>query len=336
MSSNNRLTRRDALRLFGAVSAGALALGNSVQATFGQASQTAASDYMQGAGFYRFKLGEMDCTVVNDGVIKTKPNEFFINPPDMIARLLREQFLPTDELTLHVNTLVVHSGKRIALMDTGIGNTLGPMAGHLFTNLKRAGYTPGSITDVFISHTHFDHIGGNYDAAGHLNFPNATFHLSKKEWTISNAKENYLTQAKIPDGMKNMLLDAIKQNIAPLKDRVKLFDTDTEVLPGISSLQAYGHTPGHSTYLIRSGGDSLLYAGDMLHHLIQLLDPRVQMNGNFAVDAATDIRQKILTRVAAEKMKMMTAHFPFPGIGNLRSRGTKENSYEWVTADWQW
>lgn len=338
MKNNHKalFSRRELLRVLGLAGIGLTVAGSLSNTASAQKKTDSAKDDLQGAGFYRFKLGALDCAVVSDGFFKLKPSEFFINKPAEIKASLEAAFLPTDEINLGINTLIVRNGNNIALFDTGVGNYNGESGGRLLKNLERADVKPEEITDVFFSHAHFDHIGGNFNSQNALNFPKATFHLSEKEWTTATGEKEFFGDLKVDETLKKTLLDAIRKNLVPLKDRIKLFKTDTEILPGIKAVTAYGHTPGHSTYLIESNGDSLLYVGDLIHHIIQLSNPQIQMNGNSYLQQSADSRRKILENVATHKTKMMTAHFPFPGIGHVRRKDNKQQSFEWVPIQWQW
>ena len=140
--------------------------------------------------------------------------------------MLRAAGAPTDRITLSVNALLVRMGHRVVLIDTG----LGPKAhGALLESLHDAGVKPTAVTDVLITHSHGDHVGGLVDAEGHLAFPKATIRMSSPEWEFMQSKGS-------PDVAK-----VISKKVHP-------FEPGAEVLPGIKSVPLKGHTPGHTGY----------------------------------------------------------------------------------------
>ncbi len=144
------------------------------------------------------------------------------------------------------------------LFDTGAGTNFGPGAGKLSGSLAEAGIDPQSVTDIFISHSHGDHVGGLVKADGTLAFPNAAIHLSKAEWEFMSG---------CAEQAKSMGIGTSPRVATEAK--VVEFAPGAELVPGIvKAVDIKGHTPGHSGYLITSGADSLLYVGDSMHHFI--------------------------------------------------------------------
>lgn len=337
-------SRRDALRTFGGAGLGMFltSLVNPVSIS-GQTKEKLAvkipvqKDNLQGAGFYRFKVGNLECFAVSDGSIFMPPVEFFSAPKAEVEQILRENFLPTERLTLHINTLIVKSSGKTILMDTGGGKNLGPTAGFLPANLEKAGIKPAEITDVVFSHAHFDHIGGTIAGKNKNFFPNAKFHISQKEWDEAIKKSDYFGGKKIDETLKKTILDAIDEDLAPFKNRFSFFRSDTEIAPGIMAMPAYGHTPGHAVYQVKSGAESLLFVGDLIHHAaVQFARPEITMFGDSYPTEAAAARRKILERVARERFLLMGSHLPYPGIGHIRARKESRTSYEWIPIEWQW
>lgn len=340
-TNTEKFTRRGVLRLFGAAGLGLAAANTDFFNARAQEKKPLQSKQsganLQGAGFYRFKVGDLECVAVSDGSIFLPPAEFFSAPKAEVEQILRENFLPTERLTLHINTLIVKSNGKTILMDTGGGKNLGPTAGFLPANLEKAGIKPAEITDVVFSHAHFDHIGGTIAGKNKNFFPNAKFHISQKEWDEAIKKSDYFGGKKIDETMKKVIFDAIDEDLAPLKNRISFFSSDTEIAPGIVAMPAYGHTPGHAVYQVKSGAESLLFVGDLIHHAaVQLARPEITMFGDSYPSEAAAVRQKILKRIAAEKQSMMGAHLPFPGVGHIRARAEKGAAYEWFPIEWQW
>lgn len=342
-----RLSRRDALCGLGGAGLGLLSvsaanpLSVAAQGTSKGPKTTSpdspSKENLQGAGFYRFKVGEFECAVISDGIINLPPQLLFIAPKSEIEQVLRDNFLPIDKLTLHINALVVKTDRSVVLMDTGVGNTFGPTVGFLKTNLQRAGIAPEAITDIVFTHAHFDHIGGTIDAADQFNYPRARYHLSQPEWEMSKKPKAFLGQAKVDEATLQVIEEGIRHNLDPLKDRVSLFKSDSEIIPGITATTAYGHTPGHSAYLVTSGNERLLFVGDLIHHAaVQFARPGWYVSGDSSPEQAIAARKRIIDRVVDDRILLMGSHLPFPGVGHVRARDAQRTAYEWIPIEWQW
>ena len=269
-------------------------------------------------------VGDLQATAVRDGFLEF-PNDNKVfgvgHTPEEVAALLTSAGLPTDKLQLSLQPLLVQTVDRVLLFDTGAGSNFGPNAGQLLANLTAAGTDPKSVTDIFISHVHGDHVGGLVDANGALNFPNAKIHIAKAEWKFLQS----LGAEKAKDiGVSNY--DAL---VAGMKPKVDAFAPDSELVKGtVKAVDIKGHTPGHSGYLITQGPDSLLYVGDSMHHSIVSVQ-KADWPMNFDADQATGAksRAKLIADSAANGQRLFSPHFPFPGIGKFEK---KDDAYAWV------
>lgn len=338
----NQLSRREAFRLLGAgaIGAGSLAfIGETAAAQTSNALPDKNLTATQGAGFYKFKVGALECFVISDGVFTAPPfPTFAVNASKPAAEnVLRDYFLATNQVTVHINALLVKSGNKTVLIDTGSGANFGPTAGQLINNLTRAGVAPETITDVVFTHAHVDHAGGNTDATGKIAFPNARFHISQNEWETWTAKNVNLGQTKVDAQTGKSFIEITQKNLLPLKDRVSIFKPGAEIVTGISSVAAVGHTPGHTAYLVASGNESLLHAGDFAHHFaFQLVHPEWFTIADFEPTQAVATRKKLLDRAATDRTLIVGSHMPFPGLGHIRASNAARTSYEWIPVVWQW
>lgn len=273
-----------------------------------------------------FSIGTLSAFALRDGALEF-PNDNQVfgvgRTPEEVAAVLSAAGAPTDKIQLSLQPLLVKAGERVLLFDTGAASNFGPTAGKLPASLAAAGIAAASVTDIFVSHAHGDHIGGVVDAAGKLAFPNATVHLSKPEW-------EFLTQLDA-EKAKAFGIGNHAALIAALAPKLDAFAPDTELVPGaVKAVAIKGHTPGHSGYLIGSGADTLLYIGDAMHsHIVSVHKPEwvnaFDGGGDTAVAAAS--RRNLLEQNAATGQRIYAVHFPFPGVGKFEKRG---EGYAWT------
>lgn len=271
-----------------------------------------------------FTLGEFSAISLLDGTLSV-PNDNKVfgvgRTPADVAAVLAAAALPTDRLELSLQPLLVQTAERVLLFDAGAGANMGPSAGKLSASMATAGVAPATITDIFISHSHGDHVGGLVDGAGALAYPNATIHISAAEWQFLKGMTADKAAA-FGIGQHAALIAAITPKVAP-------FAPDTEIVPGaVKAVDIKGHTPGHSGYLISSGKTSLLYLGDTVHHFV-ISVRRPDWTIAFDADPATAqaSRKALLARSAASGQLIYAFHFPFPGVGKVTG---SEQAYSWV------
>jgi glyoxylase-like metal-dependent hydrolase (beta-lactamase superfamily II) len=263
-------------------------------------------------------VGELQATAVRDGFLEF-PNDNKVfgvgHTPEEVATLLSAAGLPTDKIQLSLQPLLVQTVNGALLFDTGAGSNFGPNAGQLLTNLASAGIDPKSVTDIFISHVHGDHVGGLVDANGALNFPNAKIHIAKAEWKF--------LQGLGADKAKNIGVSNYDALVAGMKPKLDVFAPGAELVKGtVKAVDIKGHTPGHSGYLITQGPESLLYVGDSMHHSIisvQKADWPMNFDGDQATGAKS--RAALIADSAGKGQRIYAVHFPFPGVGRFEKQG---------------
>ena len=275
-------------------------------------------------GVEAIKIGELSGLALRDGGMEL-PNDNKVfgleKTPEDVAAVLGGAGQPTDKLTLSIQPLLVKSADRVLLFDTGAGTNFGPGAGKLGESLAAAGIDANSVTDIFISHVHGDHIGGLVNAQGALAFPNAAIHISKPEWA-------YLSGMK-PEAAKELGIADQATLVAAMTPKVNAFEPSADLVPGVvQAVEIRGHTPGHSGYLITSGTDSVLYVGDSMHnYVVSVQKPEWTMayDGDRKTGAAS--RAALVAKLAADGQRVFSVHFPFPGIGKIEKQGDK---FVWV------
>ena len=221
--------------------------------------------------------------------------------PAEVAAVLKAAGQPTDHITLSIDALLVKTGDRVVLIDTGMG----PKAnGVLIGSLAKAGVTPDQVTDVLITHSHPDHIGGLLTADGKPAFSKAVVRMTDAEWASVKANPQ---QAAF---------------VAAIGPQVQPFAGGAEVLPGITSVVLKGHTPGHSGYEITSGTSKLLDIGDMAHSVVvSLAKPEWAMGYDSDKLTGETTRREELTALAKSGETIFAPHFPFPGTGTIKVQG---------------
>ena len=250
-----------------------------------------------------FQVGTLKLTVLHDAqyVVPNDAKAFGVDAsPAAMGEVLRAAGAPTDRITLSVNVLLVRTGRRVVLIDTG----LGPKAhGTLMASLGEAKVSPKAVTDILITHTHGDHTGGLLDANGHLAFPKATIRMASAEWAW-------------------MQKTGPEEVVKAISAHVHTFEPGARVAPGVTSVALGGHTPGHVGYEIVSGDSRLLDVDDMVHSSIVSLE-KPQWAVGFDSDSALakTTRHDTLTRLARDQELVYAPHFPFPGVGHIVANG---------------
>lgn len=269
--------------------------------------------------WHRFRIGDAEATVVSDGPLPLgAPGEAFKGASEEeLKGDLRANFLPTDEVVLEQNALVVNTGRQLLLFDTGMGGykMFGPTTGRLLANLRAAGIDPAQIDAVVLTHPHSDHCFALVGEGGRPNFPNARVHLTEADYAF------WTDEAKLATPFKAFIAGA-RENLLPLRDRLDFVKAGQEVAPGVAAVATPGHTVGHTSYVIASGRESLMFTGDVAHHHIFMLKrPRLEFAYDTDPGLAVRSRLRVLDMLAGDRMPFVSYHFPFPGIGHVAKAG---------------
>jgi glyoxylase-like metal-dependent hydrolase (beta-lactamase superfamily II) len=292
----------------------------------------AAAPAAKGTGVYRYKLGEFEIIQLMDGA-RTFPmsDQFVANvSKDEAIKAAAAAYMPDGKITIPFSPMLINTGSKLVLIDTG--NGLGANAatkgavGQARMNMEAAGFDPKQVDIVIISHFHGDHIGGLKNADGTPAFPNAEIKVPAVEqafWSddANAAKANGFNKAQFPN---------VKKMMAGVKTTP--YEANKEVAPGITSIFTPGHTPGHMSFTVASGGKQILVQSDVTNIPSMFLQ-HPDWHASFDNDGtlAQQTRHKIMDMAAADKLIVVGYHFPYPCVGYVEKDG---NGYRLVPAGW--
>lgn len=309
------ISRRDALKLVGgagvAAATGGLSLGLA----------QAAPATPNGAGFYRFKLGEYTLTLLSDG--QTAPGNAFPNQGANAAeqpkyeQFMRDNFQDPTKFVNNFIPMLVDTGRSKILIDTGNGiGGLSRGVGRTLQHLQASGVKPEDINTVFLTHGHGDHITG-LTSDGKPTYPNARLVMGEAEY-------NFWTTQANPS-------DSVKANLIGLKDRFTLLKAGEGIAPGLTAVATPGHTAGHMAVMVASGNAGLMHFGDAGgHFLLSLRYPNEHYLGfDSDKEQVVKTRVQMFGKAADEKFLVVGYHYFWPGMGYLRK---KDNYFEFVPA----
>jgi glyoxylase-like metal-dependent hydrolase (beta-lactamase superfamily II) len=311
-----------------------LLAGSAATALAAGAENTAAETPPAGAatpGIYRYKIGSYELTALYDGIwYRPITDKFIRNAPFAeVEHALDAAFMPHDRLATPFTTLIVNTGKKLVLIDTGTAGQIAPSAGVLRENLAAAGIDPKAVDAIVISHFHPDHINGIKDKDNNLIFPNAEIMVPAPEWAY------WMDDANLNAATADLKLTFRNQRriFTDIAKQVTQFQPGKDVAAGIETLPAAGHTPGHTVFAIHSGDQSLLVLSDTAQHpAVFARHPDWQAAFDIDGAAAVATRKKIFDRAAADRMLVTGYHFPFPACGHLIKTAS---GYEHVPVEWQ-
>jgi glyoxylase-like metal-dependent hydrolase (beta-lactamase superfamily II) len=323
-----QLSRRRLLGAGAALAAGAVAGGLPISPAFATAPMLG----LRTPGVARFRLGAFELTMISD-------SDAFIDGPFPIVggnaseaeveQLMRDNLLPPKTYQPGFTPMVVNTGKEVVIFDTGNGENgfiKRPKGGWLAAQLASAGFKPEQIDVVVISHGHLDHVAGIMEGGKPL-FPNARY-------VISGTEYDFWAPAGKHTGQMEDLAAIFRANFVPVADRASFLKPGDDVVAGIRSMEATGHTPGHLAFMLESNGERMLFWGDCAHHQVaSLARPDWHCVFDFDKEQGAATRRRIYEMAAAERLAVAGYHMPFPSLGYVERR--PEGGYRWLAHTYQ-
>ena len=265
---------------------------------------------------FRFRLGTFSCIAIKDGVGRYPIGMFLTN-------LARERYEPEllergedpQQWELPFTCLFIDTGRERVLVDTGYG-------GRLASLLRGEGIKPGEVTTVILSHGHEDHIEGCLNEAGKPAFPNARYVMFRKEWDYWMSNPT-LEELPVDDSFKKKMLASARRNLPAIEGQLEFVDPDTEIVPGVIAITAFGHSPGQMGLEILSAGERLLFLADAVVLRQHLEYPEAVGCTDHLPSEMITTRIKMLEKAAVDKLLVSTSHLPFPGLGYVVPKGKR-------------
>ncbi len=249
---------------------------------------------------------------VSDGSLPAPPTLMF-NKSDQ-DWLQHSQFLDADGmLPIELGGFLVRTGERLALVDTGLGPHGDPQrTGMFMRNLEALGVHPSEITDVILTHLHFDHLGWSTDGERCL-FTDATYRCHQADWEFFMGADPF--DDSLPVSMMGGRSSA--EILPPMADWLETWSGDGSLLPGIDVRSAPGHTPGSTVLVVSSGTARAMLLGDVVHCPAELLSDDWEMIGDVDIALARRTREVLARELEGADIPAAASHFPGLRFGRL-------------------
>jgi len=283
----------------------------------------------QPSAYKRFTLGAFEVTVLSDGhrVVEKPQGIFGTNVTETdVSSLLEENYLPVDKMQFTFAPTLINTGDDLVLFDTGNGEGgREGGVGQTLANLQASGYTPDQVSVVVLTHLHGDHINGLTEG-GAPAYPNARYVTGQAEYDFWSSTDRVGTPAE--NNHK-----AVVGKVVPLVEKMTFIGDGGSVVPGVTGMAAFGHTPGHMIFGIQSNGHKVMLTADTANHYVLSLqrpDWEVAFDADKAAAAAT--RKTVFDMIAADRLAFIGYHMPFPSVGYIEKVG---EGYRYIPETYQ-
>ncbi len=270
---------------------------------------------------HKLKLGDAEIVIVSDGAMDV-PAAFVL--PGQDKGTIEKTFATVGQtfsgFRSEVNIAIVRIGKETILIDAGAGPDFMPTLGKAHERMEAAGLNPEAITKVLLTHAHPDHLWGVIDPlGGDTLFEKADHLMTAAEF---DHWMNPDVHTRVPEAFQG-IAQGTHRRLKTIASRIKTVAPGAEIAPGVEIVDTAGHTPGHVSVLVRSGGQQLLIGSDVLvQSVISFAEPDWHWGPDMDAAKAAAARRRILDRLAAERAQLLGYHFPWPGLGRVEKAGT--------------
>jgi glyoxylase-like metal-dependent hydrolase (beta-lactamase superfamily II) len=283
---------------------------------------------------YALSVGNLDVLIISDGVLPLPTETMSTNvAPAARDAWFNEMFLGPDMFDWALNVLVVRSGEQIVLVDAGLGGQFSgfPRAGQFPKRLEAAGIPLESVTDVVVTHMHMDHVGGLLvDEVRNRLRPDVRIHVTSTE--VEFWKNPDFSRTAMPSPVPEVLRSTAAQFVAAYGEKIRTFEDELEVAPGVIAKLTGGHTPGHCVVRVESNGERLMFAGDALFP-VGFDHPDWHNGFEHDPDKAVSVRVELLREAADTGELLVATHLPFPSLGRVAIDG---DAFRWVPSIWDY
>lgn len=256
----------------------------------------------------RKTVGRVEITSLSDGGFDSSVSSIYASVPSSAWTPFHGiDVTPEGMLHMNVGCYLLRTPRLVVLVDTGVG-------GGLLKDLEGHGVRPEEVQLVTHTHLHGDHIAWNISGAGAEacpTFPNARYAVPRGDW-------DYFVEPASPGYNRS-----VEAKFLLLKQRglVELVDDGHKLSPELTVWATPGHTPGHSSIVVESGGQRAVVVGDALIHPIEVAHPDWQSSFNQDPVKAIETRWKLLDRMEQEGSLGAVSHFFAPGFGRVAREG---------------
>ncbi len=282
----------------------------------------------------RHRLGNLHLHILSDGLYFQDAGAVFGIVPKIMWERLGIPLNDRHQMSLGLNSLLLQSQGKTILIETGVGEKERPLAQterpggtSLLDELRAAGVAPDDVDVVINTHLHADHCGWNTrkDAAGGYvpTFPRARYLIQRSEWDAAT-HPNERTRATY-----------LAENMAPLEasGQLELLDGELRVTDEVTIVPTPGHTQGHASVVLASGGEKAIYLGDMVQHPAQLeRAPWVSSFDIYPLEAM-ETKKGVVARAIAERQLVVAVHCAYPGLGYMTQTADGKNKWTAVEAN---
>ncbi len=252
--------------------------------------------FAQEKNTFTWRVGQFEVNLLAESQGEGNQNILIGATPDMM-----KEWAPEGKFPNAMNAFLVKTPDKVILVDAGLGNKL-------FENMRSLGVEADQVDIIILTHMHGDHIGGLIKD-GKVMFPKAEIYLPQPEYDYWMSDSKFERQ----------------QNVIRLyKDRLHLFmpgklgQQASDLIPGFKAYAAYGHTPGHTIYMLESANDRMLIWGDLTHAMaLQMPYPQVAVTYDVNPGDAIESRKQVLKYVSENNIPIAGMHIAYPAMGKI-------------------